>query len=232
MSTFPYGAALFGQPPTPFVPLPGCDVQNSLNDLYFRLGFLNVGDMARDDRWVTLAELYQFADDAVKNLARTSSLFLNYDASINVAIAGATYPLPAGWVWTESAWLVYADQPVVLLRLSTVGQLFALDAQWSATTGNPSRLSLDAAGVGNGVLYPVPIAVAVLNEILGVCPGAVTGVSSALPLSPVLQDYFTDACLAGARGKASDSQMPEVAAHMAERLKLYASVVDSLFGAR
>ena len=188
--------------------------------------------MARDDRWVTLNELYQFADDAAKALARSTSLFLVYDASIDVTAATPIYALPPGWVWSESAWLAYAAGPVQLLRLSTVGQLFALDAQWSAASGNPLRLSLDAAGVGNGVLYPAPVAPATLAGVLGLCPPAVGASSSALPLSPVLQDYFTYLMLGGARGKESDSQMADVADHCRERAKLYEATIAHTSGAR
>ena len=228
----PFGSSEWGASPTPFAPLPGCDVTNCINELWFRLGFLNADDMARDDRWVTLNELYQFADDAAKALARSTSLFLVYDASIDVTAAGATYALPPGWVWSESAWLVYAAGPVQLLRLSTVGQIFALDAQWSAAAGNPLRLSLDAAGVGNGAIYPAPVAGATLAGVLGVCPPTVTASSSALPLSPVLQDYFTSLMLGGARGKESDSQMADVADHCQERAKLYEATIAHLWGAR
>lgn len=225
-----FGVPEWGANPAANVILPGCDVANCLADLWFRLGFLNALDMNRDDRWVTLAELYQFGDDRAKLLARTSSLFLTYDASINVVAATAAYNLPAAHVFTLSAWLVNTGGLLQMLRLSSVGQLFGLDGNWPATTGSPSRLSLDEAAVGTATLYPIPIANATLAQILDEYPATVVAGSSSVPVSPILQDYFTDALLAAARGKESDSAMPEIAAHMAERLKLYEQLIEHLWG--
>ncbi len=210
--------------------LPGCDAANSIADLWFRLGFASAADMAVAGGWVTSAELYQFADDQAKLLARTSSLFLAYDASIGVTAGTALYNLPAAHIYTLSAWLLYAGLPLQMIRLSSVGQLFGLDANWPTTTGDPSRISLDAGGVGTATLYPNPIANATLAQVLQEYPATVMSGASSVPLSPILQDYFTDAILAGARGKESDSAMPGIAAHMAERMALYAQVIEHLFG--
>jgi hypothetical protein len=225
-----FGVPEWGQSPVVNAPLPGCDVANSVNDLWFRLGFLSADDMNIDDRWVTIAELYQFGDDAAKFLARISSIYLTYDASVAVVAATAAYPLPASQVFTEGAWLLYAGSPLQLLRLTTVGQLFALDANWPTTSGNPVRLSLDAAGTGNGVLYPVPLSNSTLVQVMQAVPATVAAGASGLPVSPVLQDYFTYCLLGAALGKESDSAKPEVAAHCKERMKLYQAVITHLFG--
>lgn len=205
------------------------DTANCIADVWFRLGFLNAADAAVDDRWVTIPELYQFGDDAVKLLARTSSLFLTYDASVAITGGTSTYATPASHIFTEGAWL--SGPPVQLLRLSTVGQLFALDANWPAAAGIPSRLSLDAAGVGFEVLYPSPLAAGTLAGILEICPPTVTSAASTIPVSSIFQDYFSYAMLAGALGKESDSARPEIAAHAKERLALYGAVIEHLFGA-
>jgi hypothetical protein len=225
-----WGVPEWGESPTVNPPLPGCDVANCLADLWFRMGFLDANDANVDDRWVTVDELYEFGDEAVKALARSSLVFLTYDTSIAVTPPTATYALPAGHVLTEGAWLLYAGQPLQLLRLTSVGQLFALDSEWSATQGNPTRLSLDAAGVPNCVLYPVPTASATLAQVMQALPPDVIAGASSLPLSPVLQDAFTYACLGAARGKESDSRMDEIAAHCKERVDLYAKVAAHLWG--
>jgi hypothetical protein len=208
-----------------------CDVLNSVNDLWFRLGFTDQADLDAGTGFVTNAQLYQYIDDRVKVLARTCSVFLTYDASIAVTPGTAVYALPAGHVFTEGAWLLYASAPLQLLRLSTVGQLFALDAAWSeAAEGPPLRLSLDAAGANNCVLYPGPSADATLAQIIQQLPATVAAGASVLPLSPVLQDYFTDAAIAGARSAESDSAMPEIGDHLKERMALYEAVLIHLFG--
>lgn len=206
------------------------DVANVVNaDVWFRLGFLSQADLVAAS-WLTLAELYQYADDAAQFLARTTSLFLTDDASIVVIAGTAAYALPTGQIYTESAWLLYGSGALQLLRPSTVGQLFALDALWAARTGPPTRLSLDAANATTGTLYPNPTANSTLNQILEQAPDTVASGASVLPLSPALEIYFSDAAVAGALSKESDSARPEVAAHLQERLKMMDAVIQSLWG--
>jgi hypothetical protein len=207
-----------------------CDVLNCIADAWFRLGFLSAADQATAGNWVTIAELYQFGDDAAKLLARESSVFLSYDNSINVVAGTPQYSLPASHVFTVTAWLVYAGLPLQQLRPTTVGQLFALDANWSTSVGDSVRISLDASSVGICVLYPIPVANSTLDQVLQEYPATVALAESVLAVSPVLQDYFTDALIQGARGKESDSAMPEVAAHMAQRRALYEQVIQHLWG--
>lgn len=205
------------------------DVANSITDAWFRLGFLSAAELATNSYWVTLTELYQFGDDAAKELAYEAGVFVVVDTSITVAPATAAYTLPASHVFTVLAWLVYAGLPVQFLRLSTVDQLFALDANWSTTVGDPVRASLDAGNVGTITLYPIPLSAATLAEICQEFPAVASG-SSALALSPVLQDAFTYALLAAARGKESDSRMEEMANHFRQRAELYAQLAEHLWG--
>jgi hypothetical protein len=208
-----------------------CDVLNSVNDCWYRCGFTSQSDLDAGTGFVTTAQLYQYIDDRVKLLARTCSIFLTYDASIAVTPGTAVYALPAGHIFTEGAWLLYAGAPLQLLRLSTVGQLFALDAAWAAAaSGPPRRLSLDAAGANNCVVYPSPSTAATLAQVLQQLPATVAAGASVLPLSPVLQDYFTDAAIAGARSAESDSAMPEIGDHLRERMALYEAVIEHLLG--
>ena len=205
------------------------DVANSVADVWFRLGFLDYFELGTNDYWVTLTELYQFADDAAKKLAYEVGVFPVVDASITVAPGTALYTLPAAHVFTVLAWLAYAGLPIQFLRLSTVGQLFALDATWAATSGVPVRASLDAGSVGTITLYPNPIAAATLNQICQEFPAVAVGTST-LALSPVMQDVFTYAILAGARGKESDMRTEEMANHFIQRVELYRQVADKLWG--
>lgn len=205
------------------------DVLNCIADAWFRLGFQSAADMATAGAWVTADEQYQFADDAAKYLARESSLFLTYDASINVVAGTPQYAIAEAQVFTVTAWLVYLGS-VRQLRLSSVGQLFALDASWAATTGPPTRLSMDAGAPETYTLYPNPVQNATLAQVMQEVPAALVAGGSQLSVSPVLQDYFTYALLGGARGKESDSSMPDMAAHFAQRCALYDAVIDHLWG--
>jgi hypothetical protein len=207
-----------------------CDVANVVNaDLWFRTGFLSQADMLAAN-WLTVAELYQYADDAAQSLARATALFLTHDASVAVTAGTAVYTLPAGHIFTESAWLVDTSSTVQLLRLTGDGQLFALDGRWATKTGTPTRLSLDAVNARTAALYPAPVANATLNLIAEIAPPAVAAGSSVLPVSDVLEMYFSTAIVAGVLARESDHAKPEVAAHLVERLKLLDEVVKSLWG--
>jgi len=205
------------------------DVSACILDVWYRLGFSSADDLA-NETWLTVAELYQFLDDAVKALGRSTGVFLTYDATIAVTPGLPTYALPARHVFTESAWLLYADGHVQLLRLTGVGQLFALDANWPTTLGDPTRLSLDAQDVETCILYPVPLQNATLAQVCETYPADVALGGAALALNPVLQDMLTYAALAGARSKESDSRDGDMAKHFAARVAMYQAIVESLWG--
>jgi hypothetical protein len=206
-----------------------CDVANSITDVWFRLGFLSAAELATNALWLTATELYQFGDDAGKRLAYTAGVFLVVDASINVVSSTPLYALPASHVFTVIAWIVYSGQPLQMLRMSSVGQLFALDGNWAATNGLPLRASLDAGGVGSVTLYPNPTVNGTLSQICQEFPAIASG-SSSVPVSPVMQDYFSYALLSGSLGKESDFAKPEVAGHAHERMKLYEAIAEHLWG--
>jgi hypothetical protein len=205
------------------------DIANCLADSWHRLGFQDAADMAAAT-WLTPDELYQYADDAAKLLARTTALFLTYDASIGANVGQSTYALPAGHVFTESAWLNYGVS-TQQLRPTSAAELWALDATWPATNGYTTRISFDAADVGHAVLYPIPAAGgALLAQVMGVVPPTITSAASGLQVPEVVQDYVSMGMVAGARSKESDSAMPEVAAHLAERMKMLDAVFQSYWG--
>jgi hypothetical protein len=192
-------------------------------DVWYRLGFQNSIEAAAAGAWVTTSELYYFADEAVKRLARTTALFLDYDDSIAVVAGTAIYPQAASQVYTESAWLIGGQQ----LRITPVAALFALDQAYSLTFGPPARISFDAAGADFAVLYPTPTGIGTLCQILQARPG--DGVPT-LNVSLVLQDYFTNAMLLRARAKESDNAMPEVSDHLMQRLKMYEELFQQYWG--
>jgi hypothetical protein len=176
-----------------------------------------------------MADLYQWADEAVKKLSYGVGLFVVYDNSVTVSAGTAIYNLPATHVFTLMAAVIDADG-IHLLRLTPVRDLWALDAMWEATSGTPARASMDAGAVGTVTVYPTPTAGGTLAQICQEFPGAVAQDSSTLALPTVLQDYFTYALLAGARGKESDSAMPEMAEHFTARMRMYEQLAEHLWG--
>jgi hypothetical protein len=207
------------------------DAANSVADALYRLGFQNLTDCTNNG-YVSPTELYQFADDAAKHLSYQGAIFIGLDTSVPIVANTAVYSLPASHVFTIMAWVVPSGGGANLpLRPTPVGNLFALDNTWAATTGPPKRYSLDAGSVGTITLYPIPTANGTLNQICQEFPATVTSGASQITAMPsVLQDYVTYKMLAGGRGKESDSALPEMAAHFKERLKLYDQVIQALWG--
>lgn len=211
-----------------------CDVADSLSDLWFRLGFLSQGDLDAA-AWLTPADLYQFADEAVQRLAYTCGLFKVFDSSVSVTSSIASVTMPAGHIFTVFAYILYNPSFAQILRLTNVEQLFALDASWTAQTGWPTRLSFDAGfpgtgGLGIATLYPAASQAGSLCQVMQQAPAPVAAGSSVLPISPILTDYFTYAVLATTLGKESDHSKSEVAAHCQERMGLYQKVLQQYFG--
>jgi len=217
----PQGPAGTGPPPT----VSGLDVAASLADVIYRLGFQGLNDFGAEP-WVSTDELYQFADEAAKKIAYQSGVFLTLDASITVTPGTAVYELPATHVYTLAAALGNAP-----LRITPVRDLWALDANWAATSGPSTRCSFDAGSVGTISLYPSPTAGGSLNQVCQEFPPQVQAGASAIALPTVLQDFLSYAMLAGARGKESEAAMPEMAAHFAERCALYEQIIEHLWGA-
>jgi hypothetical protein len=75
------------------------DVANCVTDAIYRLGFVNAGELTTTS-WVTPAELYQFADEAGKRLAREAGAFVTVDNSIAVTAGTAVYSLPENHVFS------------------------------------------------------------------------------------------------------------------------------------
>lgn len=199
------------------------NLSDCIADVWFRLGFRSAAELAAGGAWVTVAELNRFADDAVKYLARTTALFLTYDNSIAIVATTSAYALPSLHVYSESAWVSGGQQ----LRITPVASLFALDQAYGLTPGPPTRVSFDAAGAKFAVLYPTPTGGGTLAQIMQALPA---DSASTLPVSPVLQDYISDAMIAGARSKESDNSMAEVSDHLHERMKMYETVFQHLWG--
>lgn len=201
------------------------DTADSVADILYRLGFQGGADIALTGTWVTVAELYQWADEAAKAIAYESGIFVTLDATITAVAATAVYNLPATHVFSLAVWLA-----TVPLRLTAVRDLRALDATWTATSGLSTRCSFDAGSVGTITLYPNPTVGGAITQLAEELPADIAIGSSTVQLPTVLLDYFSYKMLAGARGKESDAAMPEMEAHFLERCALYEKIIEHLYG--
>jgi len=175
---------------------------------------------------VSAEDLYKLADEAAKRLAAKAAVFIQWDNGITIQSGLALYSLQTRHMFT-----LLAASGQQLLRLTAVGELYALDSRWPAASGDPKRCSLDAGAPRTITLYPIPVSGAALGQILQEYPPEVTEDAASLPLPSILRDYLTYAMLAGARGKESEAAMPEMAEHFGERVKLYERVIEHLWGA-
>lgn len=207
----------------------GLDVANCLPDVVYRLGFQSMADLQSSNSWVTLAELYQWADEAAQRLSYKAGVFVTYDASVSIEPETQVYKLPASHVFTLAAWLNGAP-----LKITRVDDLFALDGNammtFCAPGQTPTRVSFDQGSVGTATLYPIPESNGTLEQVLEEYPATVAQGSSTLEMAPAAQDYFTYVILAGARGKESEAAMPEMAQHFAQRAALFEQVFEHLWG--
>src|SRR5579864_63760 len=110
------------------------DIANSIADSVYRLGFENAADMAAAGSWVNQNDLYQWADEIAKHLAYDAGVFVTWDTSIGVGPNISVYGLPATHVFT-----LLASLAGVLLRITPVRDLEAMDATWPTTTGPAAR---------------------------------------------------------------------------------------------
>jgi hypothetical protein len=184
-----------------------------------------MADLSAPASWVTPAELYQWADEAAARLAYAAGLFVTWDTSVAIQAGTAVYELPAAHVFT-----LYAMAGAQPLRITRVADLWALDARWPTTTGDPQRCSFDAGRVGTVTIYPSPASGGTLGQVCQETPATIQAGASAVALPTVLQDYFSYAMLAAARGKESEARMEEMARHFGERLRLYEQVIAQLWG--
>jgi hypothetical protein len=202
----------------------------SINDTVVRLGYFSPADAALSTAWVTQTELYQFADDAAKQLAYKCGVFVGCDTSIAVTAGVGVYALPASHVFTLLAWIAPAGAGSnAVLRPTSVLALWALDETWPTTTGEAKRCSFDAGAVGTITIYPIPVTSGTLNQICEEFPPTVQ-FGSTVNLPTVMQAYLTYAMLAGAFGKESDHALAEMASHFKSRCDLYEQLAASLWG--
>lgn len=203
------------------------DTRIALADTLYRLGFQNPSDL-NIAPWLTAAELQEWSDRAADHLAVATAVFLTFDESIAVAAGTALYTLPTGHGFTVLAALVGANK---VLRITPAVELWALDSNWQAAAADPVagplRLALDAGALGTATVYPVPVAADTLAQVMQQDPVS----KATLPLPQVLQGYFSDAMVLGARRKESDHRQAEVADHLEQRLLLYDKVIQHLYGA-
>jgi hypothetical protein len=212
---------IFVTPSTPVTA--GIDFQLILAELYPKLNATDATDLV----YWTDAELYQWADEAAKRLARKFGVFVERDASTTIVLGTAIYNLPARHIST-----IHASIAGAALYPNNVQELEALDSDWVRTAGATDSFLNDNEGTATIRVYPTPDATITgsLALIFHRFPVTIAAGTFELVVPLALQEYFTWLMLAEARRKESDASMPEVADHFAARVDLMESVIRSYWG--
>lgn len=172
----------------------------------------------------TAQDLYDWLNEALKQLARRCGLFVERDTSISLVASTASYTLPARHLST-----LHVAVDGSGLRPATVAEVEALDADWLNTEDTPARYLQDVAGLASIRIYPTPDDTGTLQLVMHRYPADLAG-GGTLPLPDMLSDLLVDIVIGEARGVEGDGAMPEVAEVCREEAKLYEAVCARYWG--
>jgi len=183
----------------------GLNLAAALNDL---LPPLQSASFAESVFW-TEAELYAFADEGAKRLARVAGGFVERDATTTLVVGTAGYALPARHLST-----LHMSLGSAALLPRTPEELESLDSDWPNTASETVGAWVNDPGVESFRVYPKPsgAAAGALAGILHRYPVEVTASAAVIQAPVCLREYWFFHVMGEARGKESKAAMPEVAA--------------------
>jgi len=185
---------------------------------------LHVADIERIEYW-TEEELIGYASEGLRALAAKLCLFTER-STVTTVQDQALYSYPARHIHS-----IYSALDGTTLRPATVAELSALDDTWEDTAGDAERLVPDFRGLDQFALYPIPDTGGQTIDLIYCQAPDVVDVDSPQVAAPsILADYIFWLILREARRKESLAQMPEVAAHAGERLRLFEDVFKAYWG--
>jgi hypothetical protein len=177
------------------------DASSVIADLAPALNAATTSDLAF---WTT-TELYGYADENLKRLARQAGVF----AERTQTSPGAVSSFSLGS--RDIAILQAAWNGVVILP-TTLRDLDALDTLWADAAAATPRRYLADAGLAQRRLYPPAASGSTLDLITFQSPADVTSGAPQCAAPPLLQDWLYFVLLAEARGRNGEGAMPDVAA--------------------
>jgi hypothetical protein len=200
----------------------GINLQEVIGDLLPHLNAETIADLV----WWSKDDFYNWANEGAKALASRVGLFVERDASISTVSGTASYALPARHLSTIHASIGSGLTP---LKSASAAELDALDTAWETAAGTPERF-VHRLGTENIQLYKAPDSIETLALVFHQYPAEVSDSSPYLTAPAVLREWFLWWVLAEARRQEGDAGMPEVAAHLDERLGLMEAVMKEYWG--
>jgi hypothetical protein len=181
---------------------------------------LNAGSTS-DLTWWTTSELYQYADELLKRLARTAAVFVDYDS---ITAGSGAIDNPSG-----ALVIIHMAANGATLRPAAENELLALDPAWESTAGTPKRWI--QTELQSTRLYPAPSGTVTLTRIFHANPPTVASGTPTITAPPPIGSYVLWGMLGRARAKEGEAMLPDVAGHATERVGLWEKVFTAYWGA-
>ncbi len=180
--------------------------------------------------WWTKAELIQWADEALKRVAKKFALFVNRDASQVTASGGGSFNKASRLLATLH--VAIGSRPLVA---SSTDELYAGDESYLTTQADPELAWFDdklSTTTGYAPLTTPAGAGRTIRALYTEFPTELdTGeVNTTIPGGLFFGDYIQTAIRAEANSKESDAALPEVAHHDREMMALYESLFSYYYG--
>jgi len=196
------------------------DVSVPLSDLLPALHATSFGSLP----FWTEAELYAYADEGLKRLARQAQAF-PVTGSVSVTAGTRVYTLPSRTVSVAGVAFNSAE-----LKPAGAAHLEARSATWESDSGTPSHYTLDLVGLKQVALWPVPDAGGTLNVVVQEYPAPVTSSSPTVTAPGFVEDWIYFTALADARRKEGEGQMQDIAEFADAMAGLLLSAAQAYYG--
>lgn len=174
----------------------------------------------------TVANLWEWADEELRRLARTFALFVERADGQAAGAGQFVYALPAGHLATLQ--LEFNGR---VLRPANVHELESGDAGWEdASSFPPTRYVPDWQGADNVRLYPIPNKAGTWAVLYELEPPSVSAAQPSAPLAAPVADIVALRVIAEARRREGDSQMPEAVSACEQLIGMYEAVMRAYYG--
>ncbi len=180
---------------------------------------------------ISEAELYEFANEAADRLARRVGLFVKRDATLTITGGVATLSVPSDHLSSiHASYDADGEGAWVPLRVSAVNELEALDEQWEAAEGTPTRWTSDQQSHDTLRVYEVPASNTGFALIYHHLHAALSSGSPTFNVPTPVGDYLKYSMIGEVRGQENDEAMPEVSEYARGRAEAYLELFEQYWG--
>lgn len=192
------------------------------------LPMLHSDTMADLSYW-SQSDLIDWMDEGCKRLARVAAWNVELDTSITTSNGVGVYPLPERQ--DATLYVSLGNPPVTPLRPASMIELEARSSTFMSDAGIPDHWYEDGQG-DNVAMTPAPTTATAITLVISAWPPTLDAaqVNTLVQAPAAFAGYLTFTALEKAYGRESESEMPDVSAHCAERCALYEKLFTHYFG--